>query len=207
MFSNLVATVLAVSLILPACVWAKSPTSSIQPVQLGGKTFCTVFSINQGEGNWGTAGHCAQYAWEIFQTTGELVTIDGKPAYVAYIDPLYDIAVFQSGASAPALKMAKETHKIGDFVEIIGYPYGLTKVITRGSVGARNIPILHPTYNIHMRSDILDVTVAGGNSGSPVFNKKGDVVGVLWGSFTSSPHSLSVPLEALKRAMIARFWE
>lgn len=206
MFRQIAAAVIAATLIVSGCAAKKSITESIQPIKLAGRTFCTVFSINKKEGNWGTAGHCAAYAYEQMQMTGQIPTIGDFPAIIAYVDPMYDVAVFQSEYQKPALKLAKESQEVGEFVMIIGYPYGITRTVTKGFMGARNIPIMHPTYEIYMRSDILDITTAGGNSGSPVFNDKDEVIGVLWGGFVNSPHSLAVPLESIKRAFEG-FWE
>jgi S1-C subfamily serine protease len=141
--------------------------------------------------------------------TGETVTIENLAAYVIYVDPWTDVAVFQSAAHEPALTLADAAPEAcHPFVEnhcetftIIGYPYGITRTVTQGTLGARNVPILHPTYERYVTSDILDLAVAGGNSGSPVLNAKGEVVGVLWGGFVESPHSLSVPWDSVKRAL------
>lgn len=209
MFKFLSTVVLALTLSFPACAVKTSqpvvqpkPESSVTAIQFNGDTFCTVFSINQVEGNWASAGHCALYAAMVTEKTGILPTINGKPAFVAYIDNLSDVSVFQSESTAPALKLSSVLPEVQDPIKIVGYPYGITKVVTKGFVGARNVPIPHPTYKFHMRSDILDVTVAGGNSGSPIFNSMGEVVGILWGGFTDSPHALGVPLESVKRALV-----
>lgn len=201
MFTRLASAVLALTVIFPSCIWADIPHNSVMAIKANGRTFCTVFSIHSTEGNWASAGHCAVAALELMEQDGADITIGDFPAHVAFIDPLSDTAVFQSDYKAKAVEFSKELPEVGDKVVIVGYPYGLTKVVTEGIVGARNIPIMHPTYKIQLRSDILDVTVAGGNSGSPVFNKDGKIVGILWGGFVNSPHSLSVPLESVRRAL------
>jgi V8-like Glu-specific endopeptidase len=188
--------ILAIFLIVPP-VSARPVASfaSVTALQHQGQTFCTTFYL--GSRYWGTAAHCAIAA---IQRSYD-VTIDGQAAWVAYIDPVLDIAVYESDAKAKPVKLAKDGPAVGDSVSIVGYPYGITKTITIGIVSARNIPILHPTYKIPMASDILDITVAGGNSGSPVFNAKGEVVGILWGGFVDSPHALSIPFEGVSRVL------
>ena len=170
--------------------WARP---SIQPLQIEGRTFCTAFSINEQEGNWATARHCADYAAEL----GHSVTILNQPAYVVFVDQFYDVAVYQAPkAKMPALKLGKAP-TVGDPISIMGFPYGLPELVTVwGRVAARHVPITG--YNI---SDILDITVAGGNSGSPVLSEKGRVIGIVWGAFIRSPHTLSVPFESVERAL------
>jgi serine protease Do len=172
-------------------------TESVQALQSNGQTFCTAFSINEEEGHWGTAAHCAAHVLE----KGLEVTIKGQPAWIVSISfPAADVAVFQSEFKAPAFQLASKNSEVGDDVYIIGYPYGITRTLTKGFLAAKSIPIQHPSTGYYMASDILDITTAGGNSGSPVFNAKGQVIGVLWGGFIDSPHSLAVPLDATRRA-------
>lgn len=195
---KLAALVLILTLTTPVVGFsAPDLNQSVQALQAKGQTFCTAFSINEEEGHWGTAAHCAAAALE----RGYSVTIGGQPAWIVDIDfPAADVATFQSTFKAPAVKFASRNAKVGDAVFIIGYPYGITRTLTKGFLAAKSIPIVHPSTGYYMASDILDITTAGGNSGSPVFNAKGQVIGVLWGGFIDSPHSLAVPLDAVKRA-------
>lgn len=169
----------------------------VQPLQHLGRTFCTSFSINKDAGIWATCGHCAQY---VIKEEIE-VTIMGQPAKLLAMHDQYDLAVFQSSAHAKAIKLARRAPQVRDFVEVQGFPYGLPKlVITSGRLATKAMPIYHPTYGLIMDSDVLDLTVAGGNSGSPVLNADGDLIGVLWGGF-DVPLSLTVPWESLKQAL------
>lgn len=139
-----------------------------------------------------TAKHCVAAAeergYEMFINRGWAADIHRSPDA--------DMAILLGEYAGKALKLAKDAPKIGDAVSIQGFPYGLPRLVTsRGHMAARLLP-LGPGYNLN---DILDITVAGGNSGSPVFNSRGEVIGVLWGGFTQSPHSISVPWETIKR--------
>src|SRR5258706_16361884 len=102
MIRRLVALVLAVLLTLPPALVAKG-RNPVQALQSKGQTFCTAFSINETEGLWATAAHCAVVA-----LTKQLdVTIDGQQAWVVYVGfPAVDIAVFQSDAHATAFALA-----------------------------------------------------------------------------------------------------
>jgi S1-C subfamily serine protease len=180
---------------------AERPLKSVLPLQFEGRTFCTAFSINEQDGYWATAGHCAHYAHELWVRTSTPSTIARYPAIIVYIDKAYDVAVFQTKAKAVALKLSKKAPEVRDALEVIGHPYGNDNTVTRGILSARHELIYHPSYHTIMPSDVLDITTAGGNSGSPVL-KNGKVVGVLWGGYTASPHSLAVPWEALKVAFL-----
>ena len=204
MFRSVLAVLLVTVLMLMPIPVMGRPLDSVQSIQYQGKAFCTVFSINEAEGYWASAGHCAISVFE--KQLNGVVTIMGMPAEVEVIDLVMDQAIFYSNAKAPALKMATKGVKVGDNVTIRGFPYGLPKIVTTfGHAAARLVPIIHPSYGVVMPSDILDITIAGGNSGSPVLNADGDVVGILWGGFTKSPHALAVPLESLQR--LAVYWE
>jgi S1-C subfamily serine protease len=186
------------SLTLSGCILTRPyPVHSVQPLRGTVETFCTAFSINQTEGYWVTAKHCIEAGVVIQFLTGQTPTLAGHPYTVIHVDPIYDVAVIQSGVTAPALPLARRAPAVGDRITVEGFPLGVqTPVITRGYVAARNVPVdrLFP-------SDMLDVTTTGGNSGSPVMNEWGEVIGVLWGGSRDSEHSLSVPYGATKRTL------
>ena len=171
---------------------------SIQPLQLEGtrRTFCTSFSIDEKAGLWATAGHCIA----VMKEREELFTVGGYEATEVFVDYESDIAVVISKAHAKAFELAAVAPKVGDSVVVMGFPYGLPSLVTTtGKIAAQNIPLGRwgPVY-------ILDVTVAGGNSGSPVL-KGGKVVGVLVAKFVASEHSVSTTWETTKR-LIGTFY-
>lgn len=205
------------ALLLAACIaLAPIPTAaksldSVQAIQHQGRTFCTVFSINEDLGYFASAGHCAI---AVLERGYDNITILGQPATIVMVARTFDVAVFQADVHVPALKLADRSvepcnpkrPELCEIVSIQGFPYGLPRLITvTGHVAARRVPILHPSYNRIMYSDILDITTAGGNSGSPVMNSHGEVIGILWGGFVDSPHSLSVPLESVREVMLGYF--
>lgn len=193
-WSRVTAAILALALLIPAPALARKASleQSVQPLQFEGGTFCTAFSINEHEGLWATARHCAVFVLEKHLT----VTIGNVWAIPVYVSPSDDIAIYQSAKHAQALRLAPQAPAVGDTIRVEGYPYGLFRLIeARGYLAARD----EPTDN--GISDVLDVTVAGGNSGSPVLNASGDVVGILWGKFQESDHALSVPLSTVARSI------
>lgn len=202
MLRKVVTLALIVFLALPACGAAASKPHSVQPLQIGGKTFCTAFSIDEKNGNWATAAHCALHGIE------KVVTILGQEAYVVFVGyPEGDVAIFHSKATAPALRLAEEEVAVGHQITIKGFPYGLPGLVTTvGTMAALDMTLIHPDTGYFMRNNILDITIAGGNSGSPVLNVQGEVIGVLWGGFSDSPHGIGVPYEVVKR-LLGSFWQ
>ena len=165
---------------------------SIQPLQRedNRRTFCTAFSIDEAVGMWMTAAHCTNAATE----NGWEFSVGGYEATTVFEDLAADVAVVLSKAKAKAFELSDKAPSVGTVVVVKGFPYGLPRLITtEGKVAARNVPIDHwgPV-------DILDLTVAGGNSGSPVL-MDGKVVGVLVAKFIGSEHSISVSWETMKR--------
>lgn len=157
-------------------------------------TFCTTFSINEREGLWVTAKHCT--LGDEGSLTPPPFTVDYAYAEVVYRDPHWDVAVIQSTLHRPGIPLARSPLVLNDAVVVYGYPQGLAVgVLTHGFVAALNEPLEGSSFT-HM----LDITVAGGNSGSPVL-REGQVVGVLWGRFNESMHSMSTPDDALRRVL------
>ena len=192
-----VALALALCLIFPSInIAAPVRVGNVMPLHNeAGRNFCTAWHINAKDDLWATAGHCvagaARQRWTMM--------ISGHKAELVYIgyDEQRDVAVLKVvGLRARTIKFAKAAPHRGDAATVAGYPYGLPVLtVTSGTVAARLVPI-GATAPI---SDILDIIVAGGNSGSPVLNKDGEAIGLLWGTFTESAHSLSIPWESLKR--------
>ncbi len=166
-----------------------------------GQNFCTAWHINSKQDLWATAGHCMAAAHK----RGWKVMISGHEAELVFIgfDEQRDLAIIKvPGLKATPIALAKQAPPPitidGERTRIIvvGYPYGFpVMALTEGVIAARNVPI---GSNAPI-SDILTAAVAGGNSGSPVLNERGEAVGLLWGTFTESAHSLSIPWEALRR--------
>jgi S1-C subfamily serine protease len=205
MFRSLATLSLALLLVLSLSVSGlakRDLTKSVVPLQNDQyQTFCTAFSINEQEHLYMTAGHCAAYARDA-HTQVWIQSGWAKLVFARFGDG-EDIAIYQAQFGAPAVELAGSGVKVGDRISVLGYPYGLLKAIhVQGYVAGKAVPI-GEGWPI---SDVLDITVAGGNSGSPVLNGDGDVIGLLWGGMTDSPHALSIPLEVLKR-MTGGYWD
>ena len=100
-----------------------------------------------------------------------------RPAKVIGVDELTDVAVLKiEGDNLPAVKIGdSDALEVGEWVRAIGSPFGLEHTATQGIVSAvgRNLP--SGTYVPFIQSD---VAVNPGSSGGPLFNLRGEVVGI-----------------------------
>ncbi len=110
-----------------------------------------------------------------------LVRVNGDKEYKAKIigtDPLSDIAVLkiESDDKFKPVKFGNsDLARIGDWVIAIGNPFGLGGTVTSGIISARNRSIGLSRYEDFIQTD---ASINQGNSGGPLFNLDGDVVGV-----------------------------
>lgn len=109
------------------------------------------------------------------------VTLDNKKEYRAEVvgrDPKTDLAVLkvESKQTLPAAAMGdSENLKVGDWVMAIGNPFGLNHTVTSGIVSAKGRVIGAGPYDDFIQTD---ASINPGNSGGPLFNMRGEVVGI-----------------------------
>ncbi|MEV4779135.1 DegQ family serine endoprotease [Burkholderia sp. LMU1-1-1.1] len=92
-------------------------------------------------------------------------------------DPKTDVAVLKIDAkNLPVVPLAKTDNlKVGEWVLAIGSPYGLDNTVTAGVVSAKGRTLPDDSYVPFIQTD---VAVNPGNSGGPLFNTRGEVVGI-----------------------------
>ncbi|HBN73655.1 MAG TPA: peptidase [Sutterella sp.] len=100
-------------------------------------------------------------------------------------DQKTDIAVVKIDAKdLPALKMGDSSKlKVGEWVAAIGSPFGLDNTVTAGIVSAKSRQLPSDQYVPFIQTD---VAVNPGNSGGPLFNMAGEVVGINSQIFSTS---------------------
>lgn len=100
-------------------------------------------------------------------------------------DKKTDIAVVKIDAkNLPALKMGNsEKLKVGEWVAAIGSPFGLDNTVTSGIVSAKSRQLPSDQFVPFIQTD---VAVNPGNSGGPLFNMDGEVVGINSQIFSTS---------------------
>ncbi|NVJ98623.1 MAG: Do family serine endopeptidase [Alphaproteobacteria bacterium] len=124
-----------------------------------------------------TNNHVIEDADEITVTTADG---DDYPAEVLGRDALSDMAVLkiqhENGDDFPFVKWGdSDAERIGDWVLAIGNPFGQAGTVTAGIISARN-------RTLNGGNDVefiqTDASINRGNSGGPLFNMKGEVIGV-----------------------------
>jgi putative serine protease PepD len=108
---------------------------------------------------------------------------DGMPATVIGRDPSTDIAVLrikraQGRALTPLELGNSDVVRVGDAVVAIGNPFGLERTVTAGIVSALQREITAPNGFAIDRVIQTDAAINHGNSGGPLLNADGRVIGV-----------------------------
>ncbi len=100
-----------------------------------------------------------------------------KPAKLVGADDLTDVALLKiEGEELPTVKIGdSDIVEVGEWVLAIGSPFGLERTATQGIVSAvgRNLP-----SDAYVPFIQTDAAVNPGNSGGPLFNTKGEVIGI-----------------------------
>lgn len=110
----------------------------------------------------------------------EVVFQDGKryPATLKGSDKKTDIAVLQIDADHSLTYVSfgdSDIAEVGDWVVAIGNPFGLGGSVSVGVVSARGRDIQSGPYDDFIQ---IDAPINRGNSGGPLFNTNGEVIGV-----------------------------
>ncbi len=132
------------------------------------------------EGKVITAAHLVQSADEIIV---QFVNGASVKAKILSSDPAADIAMLQLEKVPDGVKAAKlgdsDDAEIGDQVFIVGAPLGLGHTLSVGHIGARHRP--NTMYGAMARAEFFqtDAAINEGNSGGPMFNMNGEVIGIV----------------------------
>jgi serine protease Do len=107
-------------------------------------------------------------------------------------DQKTDLAVLKVKTERP-LKAVKfgdsDSLRIGEWVVAIGNPFGLGGSVTAGIVSARNRDINSGPYDSYIQTD---ASINRGNSGGPLFNMKGEVIGISTAIYSPSGGSIGI---------------
>lgn len=108
------------------------------------------------------------------------VTLNDKREYPAKLigaDDKSDIALLKiDSEQLPSAKIGNPDHlQSGEWVAAIGAPFGFENSVTAGIVSAKNRALPGESYTPFIQTD---VAINQGNSGGPLYNLKGEVVGI-----------------------------
>lgn len=143
------------------------------------------------------------------------------------VNDLCALSIPRTQIKEKPLKLAESAISDGEVIFIYGHPSGGTAALRSGQflnemtiiypIGDRglvvknfpkvkctDLPGMYAAVSeleciVTRKTTASELTVLPGNSGSPLFNKWGNVVGVLWGYNPSTRMAMGVTLEALKK--------
>ena len=136
-----------------------------------------------------------------------VVRVNGNEEYKAKIigaDPLSDIAVLQIDSKEKFIPVKfgdSDKARIGDWVIAIGNPFGLGGTVTSGIISARNRSIGLSRYEDYIQTD---ASINSGNSGGPLFDMDGNVIGIntaILGQSGSIGIGFSIPSNSAKKVV------
>ena len=136
-----------------------------------------------------TNNHVVEDADEINVT---LATFEEYEAKVIGRDPKSDIALIkiETEKELPAVAFGNSDQlRVGDWVLAIGNPFGLQQTVTAGIVSAKGRSINNGTYGNFIQTD---ASINPGNSGGPLFNLKGEMVGVNTAIFSRTGGNIGI---------------
>ena len=120
-------------------------------------------------------------------------------------DPKTDVAVIRVKPKKPLPTVSfgdSDKLRVGEWVLAIGNPFGLGGSVSLGIVSARNRDINAGPYDDFIQTD---AAINKGNSGGPLFNLKGEVMGINTAIFSPSGGSVgigfSVPSNTVKNVI------
>jgi putative serine protease PepD len=153
---------------------------SIKTVTAMGQDTGTGIVLN-GSGLILTNNHVIAEGASITVSPGKSSNVS-RPATVVGADASSDLALIKidpSGLGLTPLKLVSSSSlQVGDLVYAIGNPYGLDETLTKGIVSALEREIAAPDGAVIKGAIQTDAALNPGNSGGPLLNEQGEVVGV-----------------------------
>jgi serine protease Do len=123
-----------------------------------------------------------------------VIFTDGRKLKATIIgkDPKVDVAVLKVESDKP-FKTVKfgdsDKARVGDGVMAVGNPFGLGETVTAGIISARNRNIDSGPYDDFLQTD---ASINKGNSGGPLFNLQGEVIGINTAILSPSGGSIGI---------------
>ena len=149
-----------------------------------------------------TNNHVVEAAKEI------TVILTDKREYSAKVigrDPKTDLAVLKIAPKGdlPVAQLGdSDALRVGDWVIAIGNPFGLSNTVTAGIVSAKGRVIGAGPYDDFIQTD---AAINPGNSGGPLFNSRGEVVGINSAIFSQSGGNIgigfAIPINVAKQLL------
>ena len=135
-----------------------------------------------------TSAHVVENMTTVTVTLNDGTALEGK---VLGRDPKTDLALLKvdDAELTPVVVGSSDAAKIGDPVLAVGNPFGLGNTVTSGIISARSRDIQVGPYDDFIQTD---AAINRGNSGGPLFNADGEMIGVNTAIFSPSGGSVGI---------------
>jgi S1-C subfamily serine protease len=148
-----------------------------------------------------TNAHVIAGAEDTTVTTQDGMELDATPVY--YSSRL-DLALLRVGAEIPALAISSE-RPLGADAAVLGFPENGPYTLSPARVGETKATISEDSYGrgpVDRTITALAGTVRSGNSGGPLVDDRGQVIGTVFAATTSgAPGGFAIPAELVRDAL------
>jgi S1-C subfamily serine protease len=148
-----------------------------------------------------TNAHVVAGAEDTTVTTQDGVELDAEPVYYS---PKQDLALLRIGAEIPVLAISHRNEE-GRRAAVLGYPENGPYALDAARVGETRETISEDSYGrgpIEREIMALGGRVRSGNSGGPVVDARGEVIGMIFAATTSGvPGGFAIPAGQVEEAL------
>lgn len=153
--------------------------------------------VYDARGHIVTSAHVVENMTDVSVTLNDGTVVAGR---VRGRDPKTDLAVIRVDVESlpPVTVGDSDKAEIGDPVLAVGNPFGLGNTVTAGIVSARSRDIQVGPYDDFIQTD---AAINRGNSGGPLFNAAGELIGVNTAIFSPSGGSVGIAFAVPSKMM------
>jgi len=148
-----------------------------------------------------TNAHVVAGADDTTVTTQDGAELDATPIYY---EPKQDLALLRIGAALPALPISAQRRE-GEDAAVLGYPENGPYTLEPARIGETRATISEDSYGngpVERTITALSGAVRSGNSGGPLVDPQGAVVGTVFAATTSGPRGgFAIPAEQVRAAL------
>lgn len=166
----------------------------------------SVVKVERDDGGFGTGFFIDEYnivtANHVIDGYNEVsVYVKGNPTpYIGKVvvaSPETDLAIIRVDTPfrSESLTLSERRQQVGDPVYVIGHPYGLEWSLSNGIISHINRKTMEGVLNNVLQ---IDAPINSGNSGGPVFDRFGEVIGVVsFGAPSADGLGFAIPIRFL----------
>jgi S1-C subfamily serine protease len=148
-----------------------------------------------------TNAHVIAGADDTTVTTQDGAQLDATPVYY---EPRLDLALLRVGTALPTLPVSSQRHE-GEDAAVLGYPENGPYELSPARIGETRATISEDSYGngpVERTITALSGSVRSGNSGGPLVDGDGHVVGTVFAATTSGPPGgFAIPAEQVREAL------